>query len=276
MHTNSALILNDPAVKETTSHFSMAWYQNDALDAHDLAVAGDVTVTRGVPRMLSQSAQDWWAGDGLRFVNLEGPLAGECPPQSNPFMFCLLEKKWLRISSLATHWGLANNHMLDLGVAGLQETERFIQAHGETPVTAAPWEDGRVRLLSVSYLMNPTDESSAANLSGTRAAVLKSLQESRPDELTVVLVHGGTEYRALTSDSEEKLYEQLIDAGADSVVVVHSHVVGDLHFYHDKPIFRGVGNFLFDQYDQVPTHTAKLVRLRKENGHVLLETLTSR
>jgi poly-gamma-glutamate capsule biosynthesis protein CapA/YwtB (metallophosphatase superfamily) len=166
--------------------------------------------------------------------------------------------------------------MLDLGTAGLAETKRFLQSHGETPVTATPWEDGRVRLLSVSYLMNPTDESAFANLSGTRAAVLKSLQEAKPDELTVVLVHGGTEYRALTSDAEEKLYEQLIDAGADAVVVSHSHVVGDLRLYHDKPIFRGVGNFLFDQYDQIPTHTAKLVRLRKNNGRVLFETLTSR
>jgi len=276
MHTNSALILNDPAVKETTSHFSMAWYQNDALDSHDLAVAGDVTVTRGVPRPLSQPAQDWWAGDGPRFVNLEGPLAGECPPQSNPFRFCLLEKKWLRISGLATHWGLANNHMFDLGATGTLETERIIQAHGEIPVTATPWEDGKVRLLALTELMNPVDEISAANMSGARAAVLKSLQESKPDELTVVLVHGGTEYHALTSDAEEKLYEQLIDAGADAVVAVHSHVIGDVHFYHDKPIFRGVGNFLFDQYDRIPTTTAKLVRLRKENGRVLFETLTSR
>ena len=276
MHTNSALILNDPRVAETTSHFSMVWYQNDRLDSHDLAVAGDATVTRGVPRSLSKSVQDWWAGDGLRFVNLEGPLSGECPSRTNPFLFCNLEKTWLRISALATHWGVQNNHMLDLGATGTLETQRIIQAHGETPVTSEPWEDGRVRLLTLTYLMNPVDESAAANLSSTRAAVLKALRGSKPDELTVVLVHGGTEYQALTSDAEEKLYEQLIDAGADAVVVSHSHVVGDVRLYKDKPIFRGVGNFLFDQHDRVPTSTAKIVRLRKDNGRVLFETLTSR
>ena len=88
-------------------------------------------------------------------------------------------------------------------------------------------------------------------------------------------VHGGDEYFALTSDAWTKRWEKFIDAGADAVMVVHAHVPGDMVFYKNKPIFRGLGNFVFDQYDAVSKQTAKFVRLRKENGEVKFETLTA-
>ena len=50
-------------------------------------------------------------------------------------------------------------------------------------------------------------------------------------------------------------------------------VPGDVRIYEGRPIFRGLGNFLFDQPDRVATSTAKLVRLRYDNGRILFETL---
>lgn len=275
-HTNSATILGDPRSRSTTSHFAMAWYQDDALDGHALTVAGDVTLTRDGAPKLPPALQAWWAGDGPRFVNLEGPVAPDCAPRPNPFLFCNLESDWLAAKGLATHWGTMNNHMLDLGTEGLRETRRLIAAAGEMPVGPAASDDGKRRLFAATAVMNPVAEAGAADIPGTTSAVLKALGKPEPDELTVVLVHAGDEYQALTGEAETAYLERFIDAGADAVAVSHSHVPGDVLIYKDKPIFRGLGNFVFDQKEKLSTRTAKLVRLDKKDGHVRFKSLTAR
>jgi poly-gamma-glutamate capsule biosynthesis protein CapA/YwtB (metallophosphatase superfamily) len=94
--------------------------------------------------------------------------------------------------------------------------------------------------------------------------------------LTVVLVHAGREYAALGYDAYNQYLRTFIDAGADVVVAAHTHVIGDMEIYHGKPIFRGVGNFIFDQFDQASTSTAMAVRVRKEGEKILFETFRSR
>ncbi|HTK04883.1 MAG TPA: AmmeMemoRadiSam system protein B [Candidatus Eisenbacteria bacterium] len=272
LHTNAAKILHDESVKETTSHFSMVWYENAALGGGDLAAAGDVTVTRGMP---SRSAADepWWRGDGPRIVNLEGPLASECPARKNPFLFCNEFDRWEAITDVATHWSVENNHMLDLGVKGRRETVRLVREAGESPVTTLPAEDGRFRIIAVTAVINPVPDAASAELEKTQARVLSALAKKRKDELTVVYVHGGEEFSALATPEEERVWERFIDAGADAVLVSHGHVPGDVVIHAGRPIFRGLGNFIFDQGDAVATSTAKLVRLRKKDGVVLFETL---
>lgn len=272
MHTNSATILRDERIPETTSHFSIAWYANDELGGDDLAVAGDVTVTRGVPA-LPDAASAWWSGEGPRLVNLEGPLAERCVARANPYLFCNDLASWSAIKDLATHWAVENNHMLDLGAAGRQSTSRHLEDADETPVGSAARDDGRYRMFALTTVINPVDGAKDAGMPQAHAAVVRALRENASDALSVVLVHGGTEFRALAAYADVRLWEGLIDAGADIVLVAHSHVPGDMRIYKGKPIFRGLGNFLFDQHDEVATSTAKAVRLRKaEHGRVMFET----
>lgn len=272
MHTNSATIVRDERVPETTSHFAIAWYANDALNGDDLAAAGDVTVTRGVPAFPDE-ALTWWAGAGPRLVNLEGPVAERCTARANPYLFCNDLASWTAITDVATHWAVENNHMLDLGAAGRQSTLRHLEGAGETPVGAVARDDGRYRMFALTTVINPVDGAKDAGMPQAHAAVVRALRERAPDALSVVLVHGGTEFRALAASEDVRLWEGLIDAGADVVLVAHSHVPGDMRIYKGKPIFRGLGNFLFDQRDKVVTSTAKAVRLRKaDDGRVMFET----
>jgi AmmeMemoRadiSam system protein B len=276
LHTNSATILKQPDLKSTTSHFSMVWYQDAALSGNDLAVAGDVTLTRTghVPRLPAPAAA-WWAGDGPRFVNLEGPLAASCPPQDKWYLFCNPVPLWSGLKDLATDWGTENNHMLDLGAAGHLATAQIILDAGETPVGNLPVQEGDDLLTAVTAILNPVPEAGSVRIPDMLARVRKALAAPHPGKLSVVLVHGGNEYEALTTDAQEKLWESLIDAGADAVVVSHAHVVGDMRIYKGKPIFRGVGNFIFDQYDRLATMTAKMVRLRLVGGRVEFQTMVA-
>ncbi len=278
-HTNSARILNETATPSTTSHFAMVFYENAALEALDPAFGGDVTVTRralGKPPTLTQELSAFWSGTGARIVNLEGPLGGDCLPSSNPYLFCNRTETWSAMKDLATHWGIVNNHMLDRWSEGITETERIIRSSNEMPVTTTMHVEPELRLIAVTELMNPVGDERSLDLKAQASDVWQALRQAGSGALTVVLVHGGGEYHALTSLDDEKYFESFIDAGADAVIVAHSHVVGDMFIYKGKPIFRGLGNFVFDQFDSIPTSTAKLVRLRKEKDHVSFETLIAR
>jgi poly-gamma-glutamate synthesis protein (capsule biosynthesis protein) len=276
-HTNSARILGDASVKETTSHFAMVWYQNDALTPADAAFAGDVTVTRDkVAPSLSKDMAQFWNGTGMRVANLEGPLAKECVPQENPFLFCNLVSVWSGIRLLATHWVLANNHMFDRGPDGVQETETLLHEQGEIPVVSPFAEYGNVRIFPLTLLQNPVEGMPEGFIGKEKRKVMQALASHKDGKMNVVFVHAGDEYNALVSSAWRETLRAFIDAGADAVVAVHSHVPSDMELYRGHPIFMGVGNFLFDQFQSQPTMTAKAVRLRKEGGRILFETKLAR
>ncbi len=273
-HTNSARILNDLKTPGTTSHFAVAFFRNDALSPDDLAVAGDVTMTRTsrVPS-LKPTMKAFWDGPGLRFVNLEGPLADTCAPDRNMFTFCNAKRLWNGMAGLATHWAIMNNHMLDRHEPGIGVTKAIAEESGETWVGDAIVRSGSTSLISLTALMNPVADMRAVDIPSSYRRALAAIEAEPASQFTVVLVHAGLEYRALGSEAYSQYLRTFVDAGADAVVAAHTHVLGDMEIYDGAPIFRGVGNFIFDQFADVSTSTAMAVRLRRENGRVLFETL---
>lgn len=278
LHTNSARILKDERVKETTSHFTIVWYKNNDLTSDDFAVAGDVTMTRTMKTpQLRPAMKRFWNGRGLRFVNLEGPLSTNCAPNREMFTFCNAEQLWKGMLGLATHWAVLNNHSLDQHTEGLDETKRIIAAAGETWVGDSMINEKHVRLISLTALMNPVIDAQDFDISASYQRVIHELRtNAATGSLVVVLVHAGREYAALGSDSYHEYLRTFIDAGADVVVAAHTHVLSDMEMYKGKPIFRGVGNFIFDQFDKPSTSTSMAVRLRKEGDRVLFETLRTK
>lgn len=275
LHTNSARLLDDPRIRETTSHFAMVWYRNGTLGPGDAAFGGDVTVTRNIhPPRLPADIEAFWSGDGIRVLNLEGPLSDECMPRDNPFIFCNKLDVWQGIAHLATHWGTVNNHTFDLGTGGYLKTVSLLGEAGEIAVDV-PTDAGNLRLYPVTSIMNPS-ASPAGFPQKTYQKTIAALQESDAATFDVVFVHYGTEYVPLISDAQRAYLRSFVDAGADAVIGMHSHVQSDMEIYHGKPIFHGIGNFLFDQFATVPTSTAKIVRLRMQEGTVLFETYLHR
>lgn len=278
MHTNSATILHDPTVRSTTSHFAIVWYQNAQLSSADFAAAGDVTLTRNLyPPRLPEDMQKFWSGSGIRLVNLEGPLATACTPNRTMFDFCNSMKLFHSIQNLATHWGIMNNHMLDQHISGITETKQQLATLNETPVDDVVTQSGAVRMIALTALLNPVKDMPTVDLAAEQQRVLAALHTLPKDNrLTVVLVHMGTEYQALLTEEQRRYLESFIDAGADVVIAAHTHVQSDMVIYKGKPIFEGVGNFLFDQHDSIITSTAKAVRLRKAGKTIEFQTFISR
>ena len=145
-------------------------------------------------------------------------------------------------------FSLANNHALDFGEFGYDETRKNLDAIGVQPF-GQPFNDkGRLStklevrgktlcLIGYHALFDPAI-----------AAVTDEITKLRPDcWRAVVFAHWGEEYQEHSNAAQQAAAHVFIDAGADLVVGAHPHVVQNVEVYKNKAIFYSLGNFMFDQ-----------------------------
>ena len=159
---------------------------------------------------------------------------------------------------------LANNHILDAGAEGLEETLGHLEDAGISPVGAGAdlassrepmiFELGGLTIGALAYQGVPSYEWAWAteDLPGTAPLLAEVMREDverlRPEvDFIVVMPHWGIEYVAEPEPEQVELAHALMDAGADLVVGNHAHWPKGVEVYKGKPIFYGTGNFLFDQ-----------------------------
>lgn len=71
-------------------------------------------------------------------------------------------------------------------------------------------------------------------------------------DLVIPYLHWGLEYHFKPSERQQALAHKLIDAGADVVVGGHPHVTQGVEYYKDHLIVYSLGNFVFDDFKDVP------------------------
>jgi len=154
---------------------------------------------------------------------------------------------------------LANNHMLDAGPAGLEDTLTACSRAGLMAVGAGldlasaekPLQVD-VRGMRVRVIACAEREFSIAGPSSPGAAPLDPWKTpelvndaTRSADVVVVVVHGGNEFAAVPRPGLVAACRALVAAGAHAVVCHHAHVAGPVEVYRGAPIFYGTGNFLF-------------------------------
>jgi poly-gamma-glutamate synthesis protein (capsule biosynthesis protein) len=175
---------------------------------------------------------------------------------------------------------LANNHVLDWGVAGLEETLKTLQAAGlraagagrDAEEAAAPavleWAAGE-RLLVFSYAMESSGVPPAwaagperpgvnllADLSRQSCdAIARQVAAARlPGDRVVVSIHWGGNWGYAVSREERAFAHRLIDAGAADVLHGHSsHHARGIELYRGRAILYGCGDFVND-YEGIGGH----------------------
>lgn len=153
---------------------------------------------------------------------------------------------------------LANNHILDAGDQGLEETINILLKHGVDVLGAGcsldqiynvkKYEKGseKISIINVSDGIESNEKfnngSGAADLESWRVADL--IQKSKKkNEIVVVISHAGAEFLPIPTPRIRRLYREFIELGADLVVGHHPHVVQGLELYQGQPIFYSLGNF---------------------------------
>ncbi len=87
-------------------------------------------------------------------------------------------------------------------------------------------------------------------------------------EMIVVQVHGGFQFAAVESEFLQEIAHEAIDAGADTVIAHHPHVLQGVEWYRDKLIAYSLGNLVFDQ-DFLATFPSAMLRIIVEGSSVL-------
>ena len=77
-------------------------------------------------------------------------------------------------------------------------------------------------------------------------AVCRQILKLNASSNVIVIVHGGHEYYQLPSTRMQQLYRFFVDMGAFAVINHHQHCYSGYEIYNGRPIFYGLGNFIFD------------------------------
>jgi poly-gamma-glutamate capsule biosynthesis protein CapA/YwtB (metallophosphatase superfamily) len=209
-------------------------------------------------------------GTGLRklmadctavMVNFEGPLdegsRSKAAFKTGPNLRQNAKTLDHLVQAGVTAVGLANNHSADFGENALRWTADVADAAGIQ--IAGLWQGDKCRFaewredgLVVRVLAFAEEEWSGDQKAGTHVAIFDlagaanqiAAAKNQADAVLVCL-HGNNEHSSLPNPSFARNTRFLIDCGADGVIVHHSHRISGLEIYRDRPIFFGLGNFLF-------------------------------
>ncbi len=153
---------------------------------------------------------------------------------------------------------LVNNHDLNYGVAGREDSFRLLAAasiSGVMPSTLVTQQVKGTRFGFLAY-----DEV-------TTSIVIEEMIErvasgAAETDVLVGIIHWGAEYQASASARQMTLGRAMVDAGMDVVVGAHPHWVQNIEEYKGKLIFYSLGNFVFDQMWSEETRRGAAVELR--------------
>ncbi|RST86307.1 AmmeMemoRadiSam system protein B [Aquibium carbonis] len=251
-------------VAETTSYMVVLYGRfPDAMPAPDwprsqlVYLAGDTSFGRAMQDLFLREAAAEAIADAVLsrtagrplLVNLEGVILPNVPGSLDPMTLAMpqdLAIPWLqRLNVVAA--SLANNHALDLGEAGLDETRQALDAAG-----IAHAGQGGVLQLAGLDIVALTD----IGQNGTRDAdlvtpeLLVGLADRPADRPLVGFVHWGDEYATSPGRRELDLAQDMSRRSFAALVGGHSHIASTTMQAlagGDTLLAHSLGNFIFDQ-----------------------------
>jgi poly-gamma-glutamate synthesis protein (capsule biosynthesis protein) len=201
----------------------------------------------------------------LRITNLESPLTNHPTPISKTGPPLKVDPKNIQLLNnnrfnLVT---LANNHIMDYGSRGIQDTIDFLKEHKidyvgagsikeEIDVIFKTKDDFIIGIINVCENEWSTDERQGYKANGfSEIGMFYSIKKAKQKaDKVIVIHHGGHEMYNLPSPRLKKILRFFVDCGADVVVNHHTHCIGGEEIYKEAPIFYSLGNFVFDNPKQ--------------------------
>ena len=210
-----------------------------------MAAAGDgqLGATLAASPFADRSLLD---GD-VRFVNLEGPLTARPALGRDKFAFDPARAAWLhdRVEVVS----LANNHALDAGPGGRDDTVRALDGAGVAAAFAGHDAVVTRRGRRVTFLAR--EFAPDADLDGADASALVAAVAQAPRP-TIVSLHWGHTGMLLPGADQRRLAHRLVDAGAVAVLGHGPHTMqgteqyqSGTNRYHRGVIAYSLGNFAF-------------------------------
>lgn len=220
--------------------------------------------------------------------NLECPISNRGTPEEKTYAFRAppAAGESLALAGFDVV-SLANNHILDYGRLGLEDTLRYLAENQISPVGAGMdaaqayrpliLEINGLRIAFLAYADIPTtDYDYPAWEAGLKKA---GIAWAHPDQVqqgvssakeiadvVIVLVHNGYEIVQRVSGDQQEIAKLAIDSGASLVIGHHPHVLQRIETYNGGLIVYSMGNFVFDNFLFPPNYSAILKVELSEKG----------
>ncbi|MBI4854787.1 MAG: CapA family protein [Acidobacteria bacterium] len=235
---------------------------------------GDIMMSRGVNNVIARTSDplrpfslmaDLLNSTDFNFGNLESPISGSDKP--GPAHSLVFNTPIKNVEGLEKYnfkvLNLANNHALDQGVKGLENTRKVLVEKNITYLGVGEnldeaWKPKvvtfnglKIGFLGASYA-SVNDGGVSRNDLVARIEDTEYLKNSLAElkkisDFIVVTMHAGVEYTRKPHQPQIDFARSAIDYGADIVIGAHPHWIQLVEKYKDKYIFYSLGNFIFDQ-----------------------------
>lgn len=207
---------------------------------------------------------DYLKSADLTFGNLESPFFNNCPTKRDGMVFCADYKALEGLKSAGFDLlNLQNNHILNYGKQGLEQTQNLLIANKITPVydeeEIINIRNTKIGFLGFNLLL---DNNEVKILEGIKALRTKV-------DLVIISLHWGNEYQLKPTQNQINLAHKIIDNGADLIVGHHPHVIQPTEEYKGKLILYSLGNFVFDQPWSEPTKRGMVAKITFTNNKII-------
>jgi len=186
---------------------------------------------------------------------------------------------------------LANNHALDFGTVALEDSFETLDGAGILYVGAGKdilrakqmetitVDNKVIGFLAASRVIPVAEWNAGSSSTGMLTTyspelLCQTIKENREKcDYLVVFVHWGVELNTYPEDYQFRMGRQYIDAGADTVIGCHPHVMQGIEYYNGKPIVHSLGNYIFNLRS---ASTALLQIVMDKEGKVKLRLIPIR
>ena len=206
------------------------------------------------PEYFFQGVTEVLSTDDLTIANLEGPLTQQGEPTPKTFNF-RAPAEYVEIVKLGGVEAvtLANNHSMDYGEIGFQDTQATLDQAGITHFGFDDLAVVEVKGIRIGLL----GDLGWDNTEETRSSLAQRLQELDAD-IKIVSFHWGIEGEHTQNAAQVSLAHFAIDSGADLVLGHHPHVLQGVETYNGRLIAYSLGNFAFGG-NQNPSDTDSMI-----------------
>ena len=206
-----------------------------------------------------QNVKDIFRKDDLTLVNFEGTLTNtKSVPrnkQGNDFLFNI-DPKYVNVlpDNYIEAVSLANNHVMDHGTEGYEDTKRALYDANviySTPEDVGVYTVNGVDIAMLSYLCIDRYDKPVGgydNLYDKVAADIAATREKYP--IVIVSFHWGNELDYTPNERQKKMGRLAVDSGASLVIGHHSHRINPIEEYNGVYICYSLGNFCFSGNDK--------------------------
>lgn len=249
----------------------------------DILFCGDIMPGGVLPyqdSFVSPQVMDLLQSVDFRVGTLECAIGDNLPfdkkkmsPNGRKNIVYAREKDFGRVKKLGINLvTLANNHIFDLGLEGLNNTIRLLDENciyhcgaginiKEASKPCSVIIAGKTyafigccfKGLPPSSVEIATDNNPGVFQTDDTTICDLIKQTKKEADVVIILPHWGVEYSVVPPLQCEIIAKKMIDAGADAIIGSHTHIMNPRTKYKGKPIYYSLGNFLFPDFClQVP------------------------